>query len=273
MIPLLRLFSKVNIICHTHNVEAERFRSIGKPWWLILKRYEGWVLRNCDHIFCITDADRDYMIKKMKVSKSRCVIVPYGINEKSSPLDKSSSKSEICKKHNLNPNFPLLFFNGLLDYKPNLEALNVILEKIQPILKSKGYACNILIAGKSLPASYKELKNYHHDNIYYAGFVDDINAYTKAADILLNPVITGGGIKTKMIEALGLGTTVVSTVSGAVGVDKDAAGNKIIIVKDADWVSFAEKLITATNSTYIQTPITFYEIFYWGNIVNRILNL
>ena len=272
LIPGLRLFSKVRIICHTHNVEAERFRSIGKPWWRILNFYEGWVLRNCDYVFCITEADRDYMVEKMKVRKDHCVIVPYGINEQSSPSDKFSFKQEICKKHNLNPDIPLLFFNGLLDYRPNLEALDVILEKIHPIIRSKGFKCNILIAGKRLPSTYNDLKDYNKENIFYAGFVDDINAYAKAADVLLNPVITGGGVKTKMIEALGMGTTVVSTHSGAVGVDPKIAGNKLLISEDNDWQSFCHYIIRSKESIHDPTPDAFYKSFYWGNIVKHLIS-
>lgn len=274
LIPLLRIFSSnVRIICHAHNVEAERFRTIGKSWWRILAIYEGWVLRRCDKILCITEADQNYIIDKMGILREKCQVVPYGINEKTSPPDKPVCKKEICNKHKLNPDLPLLFFNGLLDYKPNQEALDVILHHIQPILQSKGFVCNILIAGKKLPDRYHKLREYSNQRIYYVGFVEDINNYTKAADLLLNPVITGGGIKTKMIEALGMGTTVVSTVSGAAGVDIMIAGQKLRVVKDEDWLAFAENIMQATVSDYISTPPAFYEHFYWGNIINNIVEL
>ena len=272
LIPGLRLFSKVRIICHTHNVEAERFRSIGKTWWRILKFYEGWVLRKCDYVFCITEADRDYMVDNMNVKKDRCVIVPYGINEQSSPSDKFSFKQQICKKHHLDASLPLLFFNGLLDYRPNLEALDVIIEKIHPILHSKGFNCNILIAGKRLPSSYNELKNYNKGNIYYAGFVDDINAYTKAADILLNPVITGGGVKTKMIEAIALNTKVVATNTGAIGVNITDCGGTLVIVEDNNWEEFAEKVIIASTGPSTPTPTSFYRRYHWEEIVNELIS-
>jgi glycosyltransferase involved in cell wall biosynthesis len=252
-------------------VEAERFRSIGKSWWRILSWYEGWVLRNCDYVFCITETDSAYMIEKMNVGKERCVIVPYGINEKSSPTDKETFKLKICQRHGLNPDIPLLFFNGLLDYKPNLEALDIILEKIHPILKSKGYVCNMLIAGKRLPASYNQLKSYNKENIYYAGFVDDINEYTKAADILLNPVITGGGVKTKMIEALSLNTVIVSTKTGATGIDPQICGGKVIIADDKDVQGFANAVINTLHQPHSNTPAAFYQKYYWGNIIQNIL--
>jgi glycosyltransferase involved in cell wall biosynthesis len=212
------------------------------------------------------------MIKKMSVKKDCCVIVPYGINEQSSPSDKFSFKQEICKKHNLNPTLPLLFFNGLLDYKPNLEALDVIIEKIHPILLSKEFKCNLLIAGKRLPSTYNELKDYNKENIYYAGFVDDINAYTKAADILLNPVLTGGGVKTKMIEAIALNTKVVATNTGAIGVDITDCGGILFVVEDNNWEEFAEKVIIASSGSSTPTPTSFYRRYHWKEIVNELIS-
>ena len=72
IIPFFRLFTKVQIICHTHNVESERFRSIGKKWWRLLALYEGIVLRHCDKILCITKEDGQFFIDKMHVKKIKC---------------------------------------------------------------------------------------------------------------------------------------------------------------------------------------------------------
>jgi glycosyltransferase involved in cell wall biosynthesis len=271
VIPFLRLFTRVKIICHTHNVESERFRSIEKKWWRILALYEGIVLRHCDKILCITEEDRVFFTEKMNIQKNKCIIVPYGIEEKELPSDKAECKRIICKKHQLDPNLPLLFFNGALDYKPNIEALEIILNIILPQLRSKGFECQIMIAGRGLPAHYNSLESWRKENIFYAGFVDDINMYTKAADILLNPVLTGGGIKTKMVEALGLNTTVVSTQSGAIGLQQDQVGEKLLISKDNDWETFANLIITAHKKDRFQTPDKFYFHYYWANIIESFL--
>jgi glycosyltransferase involved in cell wall biosynthesis len=272
LIPIIRAATSTKIICRTHNIESERFRSIGKRWWRILATYERWVLNICDIVTCITDADMRFMTKTFHLNPSKCIVAPYGIDEKESPSDKIQCKKTVCSRHQLNPDIPLLFFNGLMSYKPNLDALDMILYKINPILESKQFKCNILIAGKGLPEQYQQLKNYNLGGIFYVGFVNDIIEYTKAADILLNPVIIGGGIKTKVVEALGYGTSVVSTVSGAIGIDPLITNNKLQIVKDNDWDAFAEKTITCTANSTTSTPESFYKIFYWGNIVDQILN-
>lgn len=258
------------IIVHTHNVESQRFKTIGKSWWRLLEWYEGWTLRFADKIFCITEEDRQWMIDRMNVGASKCIIVPYGITQQSAPADKREAKDRVCKRHKLDPAAPLLFFNGLLDYKPNLDALDTIIQNINPALQEAGLSYNILVAGKRLPASYNELKEYNSDHLYYAGFVDDIDEYTKAADVLLNPVLIGGGVKTKMIEALGLNTKVVATKSGAIGVDTNACGNQLLVVADGDWKNFAATVVKAVHENNSSIPASFYDTYYWGSVVKKV---
>jgi polysaccharide biosynthesis protein PslH len=267
---MLKKTGRIQLVIHTHNIESERFRTIGKSWWKLLEFYEKWILKKADLILCISNEDREWMVTKMKIDAAKCLLVPYGIVQQKPPADKIMCKEKVCKKNGLDATVPLLFFNGLLDYKPNLDALKVILEKINPHLLQTGIAYNILIAGKRLPAEMNELKAYNSRHIFYAGFVDDIDAYTKAADVFLNPVITGGGVKTKMIEALGLNTTVVATESGAAGVDQSVCGAKLKVVKDGEWESFTQAVIETVKEPQAEIPAAFYEMYYWGNVVKNV---
>ena len=143
------------------------------------------------------------------------------------------------------PNEKILLFSGLLDYKPNLDALKVILDEINPLLLSQpAFQYKLFICGKGLPDELNSLKNYGDKNIIYTGFVRDIETYYKAASILLNPVQSGGGIKTKMVEAIAYGATVIATETGATGIEKRVCGNKLVIVPDNDWKGFAGPSLT-----------------------------
>ncbi len=74
-----------------------------------------------------------------------------------------------------------------------------------------------------------------------------------------------------MVEALGLNTTVVSTQSGAIGLQQDQAGEKLLISKDNDWETFANLIITAHKKDRFQTPDKFYFHYYWENIIENFL--
>jgi polysaccharide biosynthesis protein PslH len=130
---------------------------------------------------------------------------------------------------------------------------------------------NILIAGKRLPNEFGELKQWNSEHIFYAGFVEDIDLYSKAADILLNPVNSGGGVKTKMIEALGFNTSVVATETGATGVDKNVCGNKLNIVNDGDWNAFVNSIKTVANAGKTETSAEFYATYNWTSVVTNAL--
>jgi hypothetical protein len=124
-----------------------------------------------------------------------------------------------------------------------------------------------VICGKNLPQVYNELSDYSDKNIIYAGFVDDIIPYFKGADIFINPVIDGGGIKTKLVESLGYNINVVTTSNGAIGVPISITGNKMKIVENGDWDLFAEEISKANTDNNI--PAAFFEHFYWEEITKK----
>ncbi|SFP68839.1 Glycosyltransferase involved in cell wall bisynthesis [Parafilimonas terrae] len=258
---------------HTHNIEYERFRTIGKWWHSLLKIYESAVYNHADKVFFKTKEDIEFAIAKKMVKEKNAVLVPFGIDIDKMPADKPEVKRAIYKKHNIPTDATLLFFNGTLDYKPNLHALLFILNELNPaLLKTPSFNYRFLICGRGLPASFNELKDYKNRNIVYAGFVDDVYAYFKAADIFVNPVITGGGVKTKIVEAMGYGVSVVSCVSGAAGIELSVCGEKIKVVNDNDVSTFVTAIIN-NESMQANTPQQYYDYYSWRNIVKKLQSL
>ena len=259
----------IKTIIHTHNIEYQRFKSNGKWWWPILKVYERKCFQRADIIFCISPEDREFAITKWKISPGKCFNIPFGITIKKYPEDKANSRKIVSVKHRISEKEKILLFNGLLGYKPNLDALVFILKEINPLLmRQDAFQYKIIICGKGLPEQWNELKEYADKNIIYAGFVDDIETYFKASDIFLNPVQTGGGIKTKMVEAIAYGSLVVSSQNGAEGIDISVCGDKLVIVPDNDPSSFAEAIINNAEKNSI-TPQSYYDSYYWGSIIQK----
>ncbi len=259
----------IKTIIHTHNIEYQRFKSNGKWWWPFLEVYERKCFQRADIIFCISPEDREFAINQWKIAPHKCFNIPFGITIKNYPEDKSDCKKNVAAKHTIRENEKILLFNGLLDYKPNLDALLFILKEINPLLLSdNSFHYKLIICGKGLPEQLNELKEYADKNIIYAGFVDDIEMYFKASDIFLNPVQTGGGIKTKMVEAIAFGAEVISSETGAAGIEKPVCGNKLNIVPDNNPIAFAEAIIKNSGASSV-TPQSYYDHYYWGSIVQK----
>lgn len=261
----------VKTIIHTHNIEHQRFRSTGRWWWPILRMYEKWCLKKADIIFFITPEDKNFAINNWGIEKEKCIDLPFGVEINKFPEDRDSCRAGIAVKHNIPDNEKILFFNGLLDYKPNLDALKIILHEINPLLLARpAFHYKIIICGKRLPEELNALQAYAGKNIIYAGYASDITTYYKAADLFLNPVQSGGGIKTKMVEAIAYGATVIATETAAAGILKNVCGDKLIIVADNNWDGFA-KAITDDTGGSLQTPQEYYNYYFYGNIVHRLI--
>lgn len=267
---LLKWFCKIKLIVHSHNIESLRFKSIGKWWWGILWHYEKHVHKNANYNFFIQDADKNYALENYKLNPQLCVTITYGfeLNQAPTSTDKESAKTELRKLYGIDESTKLLLFNGTLNYKPNLDALNIILEKINPLLLAEqDFKYKIIICGNKLPANYTGLVDYKEKNIIYAGFVDDITLYFKGCDIFINPVTDGGGIKTKVVEALGYNLSVISTESGAIGIPVEITGGKLLIIPDGDCNQFASQTISLDTDKTI--PPAFFNHFYWDNIAAK----
>lgn len=267
---LLKKSTGVKLSLLSHNIEAERFKSMGKWWWKMLWFYEKNTHKIIDHNFFVTQEDLDFAINNYNLDAAKCEVITYGIDWEQPPTDieKKEAADKIRGKYNINLTDKILLFNGTLDYKPNIEAIEYLIKNINPLLlNNKDFRYKIIICGKGLPTFYNELKNYSSQNIIYAGFVDDINMFFKGADVFLNPVITGGGIKTKLVEALGNNLTSISCTSGAYGIPEEIAKNKLTVVNDFNWVCFAQAVFNADIQAII--PSSFFNYFYWGNIAAK----
>lgn len=271
MILLFKIFTSKKIIVHSHNIESERFKSIGKWWWRILWLYEQAAYKMADYVWFKTEEDKHYATLFFKVHDDRCFVIPYGVENNALPeLDElRQCRKTLLEMYQLEGNTKLILFNGTLSYKPNIDALQHILDKINPSLLESQLQYKILVCGKGLPLQMNDLKDYTARNIIYCGFVEDIDLYFKGCDIFLNPLQDGGGIKTKLVEALGFGKPCVSSENGAIGVDPQYTSGRLHIVADKDWHAYVEAILEVCKQEISNNNTPFYEHFSWARIAEK----
>ena len=133
---LLKWFCRVKLVIHSHNLEGLRWKSLGKWWWPVLASYEKWVHRRADYNFFIQDEDRQYAIARFSLDPARCITMTYGLERAGipSPPEILDSRRQVRQEQGIAREETLLFFNGAFNYRPNLDALQKIVEKINPLL-------------------------------------------------------------------------------------------------------------------------------------------
>jgi len=264
---LLKMSTGVKLVVHSHNIEGNRWKTLGKWWWKILWSYEKMTHRHADFNFFIQDEDRKYAIEAFGLRPDKCLTVSFG-TEISGP---ESSDSQAGATRMLRQQFriaderPILLFNGAFQYTPNREALGNLLYRVNPVLQKRNFHYRLLIIGIDIPAAIAEAEI---PDVQVVGYAEDLGLFLHGSQVFLNPVVTGGGIKTKLVEAIAHNLTAVSSESGAVGVDPALCNGKLLICRDNDWEAFAEAIVKASGLRSF-TPPSFYEHFYWANITGR----
>ena len=265
---LLRLFTGKPYVIHSHNIESHRFKVAGRKWWRWYVRYEIFVHQQADLNFFKCKEDRDWAIEQWNIKSERCAVVPYGTNIQKAPEtdEKKICREKILKAHSIEPNETIFLFNGSLNYAPNIESVHIITQYLIPVLKQPDFKYRIIICGDFLSEQLATEINKVPE-IIFTGYVTDINLYFKAADAFINPSVLATGIKTKLVEALANDLTVISTIGGARGIDEKIVKGKMILVENNDWKGFSSEMKKIRLQKHFATPDSFYEIFYWVNIV------
>ena len=245
------------LIVHSHNIESDRFRRLGKWWWRILATYERWVHRKADLSLFKTPSDLNYAIKHFQLNPANCMIMPYPVM-RPEVIDRSEAGAIIRRRHNISANERILLFAGTLDYEPNALAVQSIYAEIAPRLLKTGVALRIIICGRNKFEAFQYLKGMAHPLVIDAGEVDDIENYFACADLFINPVQWSGGVKTKNIDALAYSLPVVCFRLEGQPVDQEWA-EFISETEAGDWDTFVAKIIYQLNQPRKSIPEKFFE--------------
>lgn len=260
----------VKLIVHSHNIESLRFKEIGKWWWPIMIKYEKWVHQIADLSLFKTNQDLEYAVNHFKLPASKCMVIPYGVEKNKKSIDKLQARKLIIDRHNIPSECKLLLFAGTLDYIPNAKAVEVIYKEIAPAMNQIiHFPFKIIICGRNRIPVFHYLKKLRHPDIIMIGEAEDIENYFSAADLFINPVIIGGGIQTKTIDALSFNLNVVSTKNAAVGLPEYLSDKKIFINKTGTWNDYIQLIILALKNQE-NIPEKFYNHYSWESNINKL---
>ncbi len=107
-------------------------------------------------------------------------------------------------------------FLGSMDWLPNIEAVRWFAEAIYPSVKQRIKNVRWVVIGRRPPSAIRSLADTD-PSIEVTGTVDDVRPHLHRCDLLVVPLLSGGGTRIKIMEALAAGLPTVSTTVGAEG--------------------------------------------------------
>lgn len=143
-----------------------------------------------------------------------------------------------CRPYRYDPAPDTLIYPGALTYSANLDAMGYFLAEIFPRIREARPATTVRITGHSTPAQRAALPATA--GVEHTGYVDDVRALIARSAVEVVPLREGGGTRLKILEALALGTPVVSTSKGMEGLALEPGRH--LLVADTPQ-TFAERTL------------------------------
>jgi glycosyltransferase involved in cell wall biosynthesis len=110
-----------------------------------------------------------------------------------------------------------LLYVGTMDYDPNVDAARFFALSILPKIRQDDESSSFHIVGKDPAPEIVALQDSPGCVVH--GAVADVTPYFERASVFVAPIRQGSGTRLKVLEALARGKAVVSTSTGAEGLD------------------------------------------------------
>ncbi|MDD2563440.1 MAG: glycosyltransferase family 4 protein [Salinivirgaceae bacterium] len=242
-ITTIRKNSKALIALRAHNVEQEIWkrtvrnqtpgikRIYNRVLSMRMQRMEKRSLTKVDLLVPITE--RDGYILDFIGNQSPVYVAPIGVD-----IDKMLPTQDLeLTNHNS------IYFIGSLDWSPNQEGILWFVDKIWNNILKEYPEAMFHIAGRNAPVSFKHKIN--KKNIQFHGQVDDAKAFALKHNIMVSPLLTGSGMRVKLVEAMALQKPIVSTRIGAEGIPVVNHTHMMLADKERD---FADAIVDLLKS-------------------------
>lgn len=249
--------------------EAERHRLRRLPgalysWiqWKRLIRFEREVCRSAAHVVAVSEADAQ-LFRELAPS-CPVSVVPNGIHVERYAVHDSS----------LDLGDRALVFTGSMGYRPNVDAVLWFAEHIFSKVRARVPGTRFFIVGNNPHARLDVLRE--RDDIEITGWVPEVTPFLHAATVYIVPMRMGSGTRLKLLQAMAAGQAVVSTPTGAQGLDI-TDGVELRLADTAD--TFAQAVVAL-----LQDPIRRQQLgdagaayvmqnFDWSMIAPKLLRI
>lgn len=223
--------------------------------WIRTKKYELKFIKKFDRIIAVTPQDKQVL--EREIPSLNISVIPTCVDP------------DYIKPSKMPNNSKDLIFIGSYGHYPNVDGVLYFCRDIFPRILREVPDAHLYIVGPYAP---EEILNLVSRNVTVTGFIKDVRPYISRS-ISVVPLRIGSGIKGKIIEAMGLGSPVITTGIGAEGLE--IIPGKHLIVEDTPE-RFAKQTVELLKNKYLRERLRenglklVREKYTWGNAISKL---
>ncbi len=207
-------------VIQAHNVESLIWKRYGetetnpaKRWfvrdqWRRFERFERQAFLGADRVIAVSSADAE--LARRLYGADNIDVVDNGVDVPSFGTVERDG------------NAPQILFLGALDWRPNIDAMELLLDHIFPAVRRLSPQAQLAVVGRH-PSPALRQRIAATDGATLHADVPDVKPYLARSAVMAVPLRIGGGSRLKILEALAAGLPVVSTSVGAEGLEIEHA--------------------------------------------------
>jgi len=270
-IQAVREVTNAPIVLRSHNVEWKIWQRLAKGtsnplkrWYLNnlqkkIRAFETNSMHEFDAIIAITEEDRKWYEQSGYKKKLQTIQAGVDLSQRVPSSNWTNLKS--------------IGFIGSLEWEPNIEGLNWFVEEVWPAVFRNEPEARFHVAGKNPP---EWMNTWEVPGMTFHGMVDDATEFIKQAHLFIVPLMSGSGMRLKVIEAMAMKKCVVSTSIGAEGIQLEN-GKDIILADDAEEMTsiLLDLLRTPEKSKAIaeQGYTTAIQNYDWNQLIHQFVDV
>lgn len=201
-----------------------------RRWYQMIKfrRYEVSIWREFDKILTINSIEKRLFIERdpnLDVD-----VFPFGVDtDYYRPLDVPEIPNSMA-------------FMGDFWHYPNVDALLWFMKNVFPLVLLRYPSCTLRVIGPNLDKEM-DRRLRKHRNVIVTGYVDDLRPTLSQIEVFVNPILTGGGVRTKLLVAMALQRAVVSTTLGLEGIEANDGIHALIGNRPEEFANCVVQLL------------------------------
>ncbi len=163
--------------------------------------FERRYLRGVSAVTVLSEPDARWC--RLQAGGTRVECIPHGVDcGYFAPVEPPGSGDAVEDENEI------IFWGGLT-FRPNISAILHFADRVWPLLRKARPALRWTIVGWGSPPQLEHIRSL--PGIRFTGRVDDLRPYVARAAVAVVPMVSGAGIKNKLMEAWAMARAVVCT--------------------------------------------------------------